>query len=294
MRTIAQISDLHFGRIDPPVAEALVATLAARPPSLLVISGDLTQRARAWQYRAAAAYLRRLPVPQLIVPGNHDVPLYNVIRRFWFPFRRFRRFIHPDLLPLWRDEEMMVLGVNTARSFTRQSGWVTAEQIREVHRTLASAPAGCFKVLVTHHPFIPSPRDPEGDILLRADDALSRLEPSEVDLLLAGHLHFSYHDDVRSFHHAAARSVLAIQAGTATSTRRRGEPNAFNWITIDRGTVAVEVHSWTGAQFSPLPPVCYRRIQGVWQSDNRGVVEGIKPAASAAGPRSAQPRCASD
>lgn len=275
------------------MAEALVAALAARPPSLLVISGDLTQRARAHQYRDAAAFLRRLPAPQLIVPGNHDVPLYDIIRRFWFPFQRFKRYIHHDLFPRWQDDEMLVLGVNSARSFTRQSGWMTAEQIDDVHRILAGAPAGCFKVLVTHHPFIPSSRDPEGDILLKASDSLLRLEASEVDLLLAGHLHFSYHDDVRTFHRTVGRSVLAIQAGTATSTRRRGEPNAFNWITIEPDRVTVEVQAWAGGQFSPLPPVCYRRIEGVWQIEKPNV-EGIKPVASAAGPQSAPPRCGFD
>src|SRR5262245_42805072 len=132
MRTIAHISDLHFGRLDRPVAEALVADLAERKPSLLVISGDLTQRARERQFKAAAEYLKRLPQPQLVVPGNHDVPLYDVIARFFSPLERYRRIISSDLRPLFRDDEMAVLGINTARSFTHKSGWISEEQLLDI------------------------------------------------------------------------------------------------------------------------------------------------------------------
>src|SRR3954471_16734760 len=99
MRTIAHISDLHFGRLDRPVAEGLVADLARHKPDLLVVSGDFTQRARERQFAAAAAYLKRLPTPQLVVPGNHDVPLFDVIRRIFFPLARYRRLISRDLRP---------------------------------------------------------------------------------------------------------------------------------------------------------------------------------------------------
>src|SRR5215203_2252501 len=99
MRTIAHISDIHFGRTDPPVVEGLVKDLAGRHPSLLVMSGDFTQRARERQYRDAAAFMARLPGPQLVVPGNHDIPLYDVIRRFFFPLSRYRKHITPDLRP---------------------------------------------------------------------------------------------------------------------------------------------------------------------------------------------------
>src|SRR5688572_9270720 len=118
MRTIAHISDLHFGRIDEAIVEGLVADIAARSPSLVVVSGDLTQRARAWQYRQGAELLERLPKPQLVVPGNHDIPLYDVVRRFLFPLQRYSSYITRDLAPVYRDHELFVMGLNTARSFT--------------------------------------------------------------------------------------------------------------------------------------------------------------------------------
>src|SRR4051812_18248336 len=115
MRTIAHISDLHFGRVDPPVAEALVEDLRAVGPALVVVSGDFTQRARRDQFEAAAAFLKRLPMPQLVVPGNHDLPLYDVATRFVRPLRRYRRFISADMRPMFRDDELLVVGVNSAR-----------------------------------------------------------------------------------------------------------------------------------------------------------------------------------
>src|SRR5438270_7731495 len=140
MRTIAHVSDLHFGRIDPPVAEGLITDLASRQPSLLVVSGDFTQRARAGQYRQAAAYLKRLPEPQLVVPGNHDVPLWDFLRRFLDPLGRYRQFITDDLCPVFRDEQMLVLGINTARAFTHKSGWISDRELQELQRLACEAP----------------------------------------------------------------------------------------------------------------------------------------------------------
>src|SRR3954469_8984258 len=103
MRTIAHVSDIHFGRTDPAVVEGLVKDLEGRNPTILVASGDFTQRAREWQYKAAADYLKRLPKPQLVVPGNHDIPLFDLIRRFFFPLNRYRKHISDDLRPAFQD-----------------------------------------------------------------------------------------------------------------------------------------------------------------------------------------------
>lgn len=265
MRTIAHISDLHFGRIDKPVAEGLVADLQELVPAVLVVSGDLTQRARRRQYEQAAAYLRRLPGPMVVVPGNHDVPLWDVFRRFLSPLGRYRRYITDDLFPSYSDDELFVLGINTARSFTRTSGWISQEQIQEVRRRMCSVRPGIFKVLVTHHPFIPAPRKPNSDVIIGGEAALGRLEECGVDLLLAGHLHLAYHDDVRAHHGPARQSVLSVQAGTATSTRRRHEPNAYNWITVSPQLVSVSVRVWNGTRFEESLVTRYERADREWQ-----------------------------
>jgi len=267
MRTIAHISDLHFGRVDPAVAEGLVADLCGRHPTLLVVSGDFTQRARPWQYAQAAQYLKRLPTPQLVVPGNHDVPMYDVWRRLFRPLSRYRRYISRELAPVYQDRELLVIGVSTARSFTQKSGWMSSAQLAQVSRRVCDAPAGLMKVLVTHHPFIPPPRDPQSDIVVGAAHVLDRLEQCGVDLLLAGHLHLAYHDDIRSHHTSLKRSVLSVQAGTATSTRLRGEPNAYNWITLSKDLVSVDVRIWNGRCFEESLVTRYHRINHIWQRE---------------------------
>ena len=279
MRTIAHISDIHFGKVDPAVVEGLVADLSnpARKPTLLVVSGDFTQRARRRQYEQAAAFLGRLPTPQLVVPGNHDIPMFDVIRRFFFPLNRYRKYITRDLRPSYQDEELFVLGVNTARSFTHKSGWISDEQLLDVKLRVCPLPDDMVKVVVTHHPFIPPPRDLHADVIRRADTYLDEMEACGVDLLLAGHLHLAYHDDLRSHYKAAKRSILSIQAGTATSTRRRGEPNAYNWITVSPGLCTVAVRAWNAKQgcFEESLVTRYKRVDNAWRREEQVPVDEV-------------------
>ena len=156
MKTIAHVSDLHFGTVVPSIAEGLVADLQTLQPSLVVISGDLTQRARRGQFAEARAFLQRLPQPQLVVPGNHDIPFFDVTRRFLSPLTRYREFISEEVNPVHADDELFVVGLNTARSFTWQSGRISEEQVCLLKETLQRA-GSRTKVLVTHHPFIPPP-----------------------------------------------------------------------------------------------------------------------------------------
>ncbi|WP_428940771.1 metallophosphoesterase family protein [Fontivita pretiosa] len=271
MRTIAHISDLHFGRIDPPVVEALVEDLNQRRPHLLVASGDFTQRARRGQYRAAAAFLARLPGPQLLVPGNHDIPLYDLIRRFMFPLQNYRRHICADLRPVYRDQEMIVIGLNTARSFSFsldgfwKDGRISEEQLLDVQTQARDLPQDLLKIVVTHHPFIPPPGERLHGIVHGAARALDTMQRCGVDLLLAGHLHTGYSGDVRTHHEAVKRSILSIQAGTATSTRRRGQPNAYNWITASIREVTIEVRAFLAGRFQTETIRRFVRCDGVWQ-----------------------------
>ena len=273
MRTIAHISDLHFDRIEPGILDALVQDLNDHAPSLLVMSGDFTQRARAGQYRRAAAFMKRLPGPQLVIPGNHDIPLFNVIRRFIWPLGRYRKFINRDLRPVYRDSEILVMGINTARPFAFswsgfwKDGRISEEQLLDVGLRAKDAGARVFKIVVTHHPFIPPPGGRLHGVVHGAARALVELERHHIDLLLAGHLHMGYSGDIRGHHESATRSILSVQAGTATSTRRRGEPNAYNLITINPDHVDILIRKWDGRSFIDGDRTHFSRIDGVWQKE---------------------------
>lgn len=267
MRTLAHLSDLHFGTEVPEIATALLADVRAHAPSLVVISGDLTQRARRRQFDAARDYLARLPQPQLVVPGNHDVPLYDVARRFLAPLTRYRRAISPEPDPTFRDDEILVVGLNTARSFTWKNGRISIAQIDALQHRLDDG-GRRVKIVVTHHPFLPPPGDAGIDLVGRAARAITVLDACNVDLLLAGHLHQGYAGDIRTRYPAARRAMVAIQAGTAISRRmRRGEANAYNLLVVERKRITIDVRAWDGHAFAPLRQTIYDRADDGWHAE---------------------------
>jgi len=266
MRCIAQISDLHFGTEDPAVVTGLREDLLNHNPSLLAVSGDLTQRARGGQFRAAREFLDSLPQPQIVVPGNHDVPLFDLFRRFLAPFARYRRYISQQLNSYYEDSEIALLGINTARSLTWKSGRISIEQIGLIRQHICGAGNDQFKILMTHHPFIPPPGDPVHaiDLVGRAAVALPVLDECGVDLLIAGHLHHGYSGDVRTYFPGAKRSIIVVQAGTAVSRRIRTEPNGYNLLRLDRTTIEIEVRVWNGTAFVQDRKVYYLLLGKEW------------------------------
>jgi 3',5'-cyclic AMP phosphodiesterase CpdA len=266
VRTIAHLSDLHFGRINLEVVEAVLVDLNQRQPSLVVISGDLVQRARRRHFRAARSFLERLPAPWLVVPGNHDIPAYNLLARFIMPFRNYRHYITPDLNPFLVDDEIAVLGLNTARSLILNfaHGRINHRQIARLEAAFHGIPSSVFKIVVTHHPFLVPP-DTAGKLLLgRARLALPALDACGVDLLLAGHLHRGFSGDIAEHHSHIERSILVAHAATTTSTRLRNEPNGYNFITIAPPEVTFEERIWTGTGFTTAEHTVYRRRHHRW------------------------------
>src|SRR4051812_16456239 len=137
MRNIVHLSDIHFGRVDYAVVERLKEKISEINPHLIVVSGDLTQRARSAQFIEARAFLDALPKPQIVVPGNHDIPLHNVYDRFIHPLDKYKKFITGDLHPFYADGEIGVIGINTARSLTIKDGRINEEQIAVIRERLS-------------------------------------------------------------------------------------------------------------------------------------------------------------
>ena len=264
MRTIVHLSDLHFGRVDHALLSPLRERVRALQPNLIVVSGDLTQRAKPAEFRAARAYLDSLPGPVLAVPGNHDVPLYNVFQRFLQPLDKYARHVDENLEPVYADDEIAVVGVNTARSSVFKGGRINEEQIERVRGILCRAPA-LTKIVFTHHPFdLPPDRDSR-QLVGRAREAMQMFARCGADILLSGHLHESHASDTRLRYKIDDFVALVVQAGTATSTRGRGEPNSFNVLHIDRPCVRVERLAWTGSDFAPHDAAAYEHTQEGWR-----------------------------
>lgn len=255
LATIAHISDLHFPLTEETVIHQLLRELHEARPQLVVISGDLTQRGRESQYRLAADFVGSLPRPILVVPGNHDVPLYNLYRRFFRPLDHFRRYISDELCPVYRHEQMIVVGANSTRALTMdpygfwKNGTLSDEQLRDIGLAFADAPADALRVLVMHHPLInPSGRGSR-DTARRRDHILRALEQFRVDVVLSGHLHRAYGRHAPTTPDAA-RGILCIQSGTSCSTRFRDELNAFNFIDWDRHELTVRTMRFGNGRFS--------------------------------------------
>jgi 3',5'-cyclic AMP phosphodiesterase CpdA len=191
MRTVVHLSDLHFGRVDARLPGPLLADIGRIAPDLVVVSGDLTQRARSAQFQQAREFLDALPAPHLVVPGNHDVPLYNVFKRFLTPLTNFRKYISHNTEPHYIDAEIAVVGVNTARSLTFKNGRINSEQVERIRERLQPLHPSVLRVVVTHHPFDLGADVDKDDLLGRAGMAMTTLAELGVDLLLSGHLHTS-------------------------------------------------------------------------------------------------------
>lgn len=271
MRTIAHVSDFHFGRENAVVAEALAVDVVASRPDLVVISGDFTQRARGGQYRRAAEFRERLPKPQLVIPGNHDVPLYDLFSRAFRPLGNYRRFIDATLPRTFLDEEIAVIALNSTRRLCAtiggfwKDGSVSRPMLASAMRWLAEVPRSRTKLVVTHHPFLSPPGRKVHGTILHAARTVRALSACGVDALLAGHLHRSYCGLVVS--PDDRRSIIAIQAGTSLSTRLRHEPNAWNRIVVERDRIAVEIRAWSGSGFAPVRVEPFVRVSEGWRRD---------------------------
>jgi 3',5'-cyclic AMP phosphodiesterase CpdA len=267
MARLIHLSDLHFGAHDDRLVAAVEARIHDEKPDLVVVSGDFTQRARTAQFEQACAFLTRLRDAGhevLGVPGNHDIPLYDVLRRFLSPLTRYRRYIDDSLCPFHQLPTAAVLGINTARSLTFKDGKINDEQIAFIRDTFSRVDAAIPRILVTHHPIFALPTgDGVGEPVKNQDEVLEMIGEIGVDLLLAGHNHRASHQDSADFV-TKSTGALVIQAGTATSTRVRGEHQSFNRIIVNGENVEVTLVGWHHTEFRDGDPARFTRRDGRW------------------------------
>jgi 3',5'-cyclic AMP phosphodiesterase CpdA len=247
VRRIAHLSDLHFGREDPAVVAGLAEDLERERVDLALVSGDLTQRAKVAEFEAAARFLGALPMPVLVVPGNHDIPLWDLPRRLFSPLARYRRLVEGDLTPRHEDGEVAVLGLTTASPFVWKGGFVRAGQLAALASWAATA-GDRLRIVVAHHPFAKAARG--GHSRVRGWSAgIAAMEAAGVDLVLSGHHHMAGRSESRAFAVGGPHRLVVVQAGTATSLRHRGERNSYNLLHADARQIAVEERRWDGRTF---------------------------------------------
>lgn len=261
MSRILHLSDPHFGTVDDRLIRPLLDLAHRLKPDLCVISGDLTQRARAEQFRAAKDFISQLPGPVLVVPGNHDMPLENLPVRLLAPFSGYRRVFGRETQPRFGLPNAIVQGVNTANPLVWKSGRLRRSSLQLLRHAFAAAPKDHWRVVVMHHAPVPAADGTPADI---ADHAgtLSALAQAGADVVLSGHTHMPHTGFAET-----ASGVLFLQVGTAMSTRLKTGTNDLALVTL--GADQVRVESWIcppdSGGFSATAPVIYARPGLDWQ-----------------------------
>lgn len=262
MTKILHISDLHFG---PPYIEVVGQALLKRVPLLevdaVVVTGDLTQRAKEHQFKAARNFLAKLPgVPKLVIPGNHDVPLYRVVERLTDPHGLYRKYICDDLNPSLQLDGLIIAGLDsTAPRLTVSGGRLHLKQLNHCREIFENAEPGSIRVVATHHHFVPAPDYRSNPAMQKTKRAIDSFVDMGVELILGGHLHRSYIGNSLSFSPGNHRDkgIVIVQAGTATSNRGLGRErgkNSFNLVEIDQQMLTVTHYMFfeSKEEFAPI------------------------------------------
>jgi 3',5'-cyclic AMP phosphodiesterase CpdA len=232
MSVLLHISDTHFGTEQPPVLAAVQQLVRDQAPQAVILSGDITQRARSAQFAAARKFCDSLHVEHLLtLPGNHDIPLYNVAARLFSPYGKYMDCFGRELEPEIELPDVLVIGVNTTRPARHKDGEVSRQQIERVVERLQSRRPDQLRIVVTHQPACVMRPEDEKDRLHGGEDAVQAWSRAGADLVLGGHIHLPYVSDVCARAKGAPRPMYCVQAGTALSHRvRHGTPNSLNVI----------------------------------------------------------------
>lgn len=237
--TLLQISDAHFGTEQAPVVEALLQLARDHVPDIVVLSGDITQRARRAQFRNARAFINRMnPRALVAIPGNHDIPLFNLAARAFAPYSNYSRTFGSDLEPEFESADLLVVGVNTTRPRRHKDGELSPVQIARVADRVQRATPAQLRIVVVHQPVLAIRASDEANLLDGHEHAIPLWSAAGVDIVMGGHIHLPYVRSMRMKFGTLPHEVWAVQAGTAVSSRlREGITNSVNIVHCD-GDVA--------------------------------------------------------
>ncbi|TKB28356.1 metallophosphoesterase [Desulfopila sp. IMCC35006] len=261
MATLVHISDLHFGRTSPQLIDGLRRSLADIEPNLVIISGDLTQRARSREFQAAGTFLDSLQWPCLVIPGNHDIPAYNLAERIISPWRKWHQYLRYPLEPIMDNGSYIALGINSTRRFSSFTDWsrgrISEAQSNTAAEIFIRQPADKLRVLVIHHPFWLPRQYLHRHVIGGRDEAIRAMKKAGVDIILSGHVHFAYNHILEG--------LIISHSGTTFSDRlMKKSPNSFNIVQGDRKSLTIETREWQGTAFAPVGRQLFVRDQDDW------------------------------
>lgn len=249
MTRVALLADLHFGSVPPNLADQLAHDLGRLQPDVIIVAGDLTMRSTSSEFADAKRWLDALAAPRLVLPGNHDLPVWSLYERFTDPFARYARAAGAKLMPVFEDSQSYMIGLNTTASWRPglrwQEGVARRRDVTAAGLLLSQAPPGKARLVATHHPLLPIEGFPRARPVRRAARAVAMLAEHKVDMLLSGHIHQAYAIVLQP----PGGPVIAVGAPTALSTRMRGEPNGFWLIEIAPERFRLCLHQFDGAAF---------------------------------------------
>lgn len=261
MPSFVHISDIHFGREQPEVIEGWFKATAEIQPDVVIISGDVTQRATDEEYAAAKQFLDKLTWPYFVIPGNHDMSATDLPERFFKPWKKWQQFISPDIEPVLRADLYTLVGVNTARAaglyFDWSRGQISQNQIKTVQQQVRGTPENNLRVVVAHHPFWLPDHSEYRDVVEHRDIALEAFHFAGIDMILSGHVHVPYTQILNG--------VLVVHSGTTFSNRlKEGQANSFNLISGDASYLKVSFMNWNGTQFQIAELREFQHENGAW------------------------------
>jgi 3',5'-cyclic AMP phosphodiesterase CpdA len=236
---ILHLSDLHFGTEQPEMVEVLKSDIQVMKPDIIVVTGDVTQRATVQQYKKAKVFFDELKHKAIIcVPGNHDIPLYNLFQRFFYPFVKYEKYISQHRCPMYRQDNIAILGINSATPYKPMGGYVTEKQMEMATSFFQPLPAETCKIILMHHNLISTERH---KIINASEKLINHFSACGVNLILSGHIHAPHCEQLKRNY--VMHNMYAITAGTAIS-HRTSELNSYNIINIAPQSLDLIVREW--------------------------------------------------